>query len=60
MAQSPARRVADLDWAFKAAHIVADALVAAKALFPEQHNRAVAIIMHEIYDLLAMGDRPVT
>ena len=60
MDQSPARRVADLDWANKAAHIVADALVGAKALLAEQHNRAVEIIMHEIYDLLAVGDRPVT
>ena len=60
MVEPPPRRIADLDWANKSAHIVADALVAAKALLAEQHTRAVEIIMHEIYDLLAVGDRPVT
>ena len=49
--------VADLAWASKVAEVIADALVAAKALLPEQHNRAVEITMHSIYNVLTAGNR---
>ena len=58
MPKPPSRRVGDLAWASKVAQVIADALVAGKALLPEQHNRAVEITMHSIYNVLAAGDRP--
>ena len=60
MGRPPPHREADLAWASKIAEVIADALVAGKALLSEQHNRAVEIAMHSIYKALAAGDRPDT
>jgi len=58
MGRPPPHSVADLAWASKIAEVIADALVAGKALLPEQHNRTIEIAMHSIYKVLAVGDRP--
>lgn len=60
MGRPPPRSVADLAWASKIAEVIANALVAGKALLPEQYNRAAEITMHSIYNVLAAGDRPGT
>ena len=52
--------LADLAWSNKIARLAADALLRAKAIEPQQYNRAVDIIAKETYDLLAVGDRPAT
>ena len=58
MAEEDLRRAADLEWSEKVAQLAVDGLVRAKAIQPEQSNRAVEIIAKEVYDLLAEGDRP--
>ena len=60
MADTNPHRAADLAWSEKVAHLVVEGLIRAKAVQAEQSNRAVEVITKEIYDVLAIGDRPAS
>lgn len=60
MTEESSLQAADLEWSEKLAHLAADALLQAKAIEAQQYNRAVGIIAKEVYDLLAVGDRPAS
>ncbi len=58
MSEQDPLRAGDLAWSEKVARLAVDGLLRAKAIEPRQANRAAEIIAKEVYDLLAVGDRP--